>query len=124
MKDNDKKILEAVIQKHSPWIQKAIKHLRGMGKIGSQFEDGDFYNTGYNAIAEALSSFDKEKGSKTGKIKNLPPYTNRGYDVYDVCVNKLDDRFVCEKLRERAVQGFSLHKLASDMQRIYERITV
>ena len=63
MKEDDKKILEAVIQKHSPWIQKAIKHLRGMGKIGSQFEDGDFYNTGYNAIAESLSSYDKEKGS-------------------------------------------------------------
>lgn len=74
MKDDDKKVLDAVIQKHAPWIQKAIKHLRGMGKIGSQFDDGDFYNTGYNAIAEALSSYDKEKGSfKThaqGIIKN------------------------------------------------------
>lgn len=63
MKDDDKKILHSTVLKHMPWTNKAIKHLRGMGKIGSQFEDGDFYNTGYNAIAEALSSYNKDEGS-------------------------------------------------------------
>jgi len=59
----DKELLDSVVQKHAPWIQKSIKHLRGLGKIGHQFEDDDFYDTGYNAVIEALSSYDSSKGS-------------------------------------------------------------
>lgn len=63
LKDEDKELLDSVVQRHAPWIQKTIKHLRGLGKVGHQFEDDDLYNTGYNAIVEALSSFDPKKGS-------------------------------------------------------------
>ena len=63
LSDKDRELLDSVVQRHAPWIQKSIKHLRGLGKIGHQFEDDDFYNTGYNAVVEALSSYDSSKGS-------------------------------------------------------------
>ena len=61
--NKDRELIDSVVQKHAPWIQKSIKHLRGLGKIGHQFEDDDLYNSGYNAIVEALSSYDSGKGT-------------------------------------------------------------
>lgn len=63
LKDKEKQLLESVAQHHAPWIQRSIKSLRSAGKISPQFENSDFHNTGFNAIIEALSSYNPEKGA-------------------------------------------------------------
>lgn len=63
LNDKDRELLDAVVQRHAPWINHAIHSLRGGGKIPQSFQDADLYPAGYNAIVEALESFDSSKGS-------------------------------------------------------------
>jgi hypothetical protein len=61
--DKEKQILDHTIQKHSPWINQSITRLRHAGKIPASFQDDELYEPGYNAIAEALESYNPKLGS-------------------------------------------------------------
>lgn len=74
-----KELIDAVVQRHAPWIQKTIKYLKGSQKIGPQFEDDELYHAGYNAIVEALATFDPEKGSFKTHANNLIKHRVMGH---------------------------------------------
>ena len=108
LSDKDKQLLTSVVQRHAPWIKESIKRLRGAGKIGDQFEDNQFQNTGYNALVEALSSFDPSKGSFKTHAKGIIKHRILGEVEREMARNEgggVDPYFLNQARQQRQQQA-------------------
>lgn len=109
LNDEDKKLIDSVVQVHAPWINRTIKMLKATGKIGPQFEEGDFYEPGYNAIVEALASYDPSKSSFKTHAQNLLKHRIMGHVEKEMSRSGgggLDPYFLNQARSQRKEQEF------------------